>query len=181
LMPLWAWIVIGVGAVALIAGLVAVGIVAARAHERRTAMNLVARREGVDFVRQALADTLGRLAEGTDDELRAFAYDPDSLERRALVEVASRSALLAEEIDATALPKAHLRAAVALGDAAYLIARESAKVQPGMRGEITFEALGTIDLEAVETYYQAALAAVADVCESCGLEDENVYGGGLYL
>ena len=180
-MPLWGWIAIGVGAIAVVAGLVAATVVALRASERRNAMNLVARREGVDFVRQALADTLSRLAEGTDDELRAFADDPESLERRALVEVASRSALLAEETDATAIPKALVPAAVALGDAAYLIAREAAKVQPGMRGDITFDALGSIDLEAVETYYQAALAAVEDVCESCGLEDANVYGGGLYL
>jgi hypothetical protein len=173
--------VIGVGAVLVIAGL-AVGVVLAiRASERRAALRLVARREGVDFVRQALADSLGRLAEGTDDELRAFAQNPDSLERRALIEIASRSAQLAEEIDSTAFPKSLLPAAVALGDVAYLIARESAKVQPGMTGDVALEALGSVDLDAVETYYRAAIAAVADACESCGLQDANVYGGGLYL
>ncbi len=97
------------------------------------------------------------------------------------MEVASRSALLADEIDATAFPKSLLPAATALGDVAYLIVRESAKVQAGMKGDSALEALGSIDLEAVETYYRAALVAVEDACESCGLQDANVYGGGLYL
>ena len=180
-MPLWGWIVTGIAVVAVIAGLVAAGFLARKASERNSAMVLVARREGVDFVRQALADSLSRLAEGTDDALRTFADNPDSIERRALSEVASRSALLAEEIDTTPFPKSLLRAGVALGDTAYLIARESAKVQPGMRGDVALAALGSIDLEAVETYYRAALVAVEDACESCGLEDANVYGGGLYL
>jgi len=179
--PLWGWILVGVGAVLALGGLFVATVFTLRAGERRAAQRLIAWREGVDFVRQALADSLRRLAEGTDDELRTFADNPDSVERRALVEVASRSALLADEIDSTSLPKALVPAAVALGDAAYLIARESAKVQAGMQGASTLEALGSIDLEAVETYYQAALASVENACESCGLEDANVYGGGLYL
>lgn len=180
-MPLWGWIAIGVGVVLVIAGIVALVLLAWKASERRSALRLVARREGVDFVRQALADSLGRLAEGTDDELRSFADNPDSLERRTLMEVASRSALLAEDTDATAFSRSLLPAATALGDVAYLIARESSKVQAGMTGDAALEALGSIDLEAVETYYRAALMAVEDACESCGLHDADVYGGGLYL
>ena len=180
-MPQWGWIAIGVGAVLAIAGVATSVFLVWKASQRRSALGLVARREGVDFVRQALADSLGRLAEGTDDELRIFADNPDSSERRAGMEVASRSALLADEIDATAFPKSLLPAATALGDVAYLIVRESAKVQAGMKGDSALEALGSIDLEAVETYYRAALVAVEDACESCGLQDANVYGGGLYL
>jgi hypothetical protein len=149
--------------------------------ERRYALKLVGLGEGVDFARQALADSLGRLAEGTDQELSAFAENPDSIERRALHEVASRAHLLADELDAMALPPSLVPAGEALADAAYLIAKEAGKVNDEVLGDKAYEALSTIDLEAVETYYKAAMAKLEELCEACGLDDAAIYGGGLYL
>lgn len=180
-MPVWGWIAITAGVVLVLAGLTIGGVLAWRAAERRYALRLVRSREGVDFVRQALADSLVRLAEGSDQELANFANDADSMERRALHEVESRARLLAEELDSTALPKSLAPAADALGDAAYLIAAEAGRVRDDDTGEAALVALGSIDLQAVETYYRAAIAAVEDVCEVCGLDDAAVYGGGLYL
>lgn len=180
-MPLWAWIAIAAGVIVVLAGVTIAGIIGYRAAERRYLLRLIRSREGLDFVRQALGDSLGRLAEGSERELRIFADDPDSAERRALHEVASRSRLLADELDATALPGRLVPAAEALADAAYLIGGEAGRVGDDLRGEAALDALGCIDLDAVETYYRAAISAVQSVCEACGLEDSAVYGGGLYL
>jgi hypothetical protein len=180
-MPLWAWIAIAAGVVVLLAGATIAGMLAFRAAERRYLLRLVRSREGLDFVRQALGDSLGRLAEGSERELRIFAEDPDSSERRALHEVAARARLLADEMDVTALPGRLIPAAEALADAAFLISREAGRVGDDLRGDAALDALGCIDLDAVETYYRAAISAVQSVCEACGLEDSAVYGGGLYL
>jgi hypothetical protein len=180
-MPLWAWIAVIAGVIVVLAGVTVAGIFAYRAAERRYLLRLIRSREGLDFVRQALGDSLGRLAEGSARELRAFAEDPDSSERRALHEVASRSRLLADELDGMSLPGRLVPAAEALADAAFLIGREAGRVSDDLRGDAALDALGRIDLDAVETYYRAAISAVQSVCEACGLEDSAVYGGGLYL
>jgi hypothetical protein len=179
--PVWGWITIGAGIVLVLAGLTIAAVFAWQSTERRYALRLVGLGEGVDFVRQALADSLGRLAEGTDQELTAFADNPDSIERRALHEVAMRAHLLADELDAMALPRSVVPAADALADAAYLIAKEAGKVHDEALGDEAYEALSSIDLEAVETYYGAAMAKIEELAEACGLEDAAVYGGGLYL
>jgi hypothetical protein len=181
LMPLWAWIAIAAGTIAVLAGATIAGIVAYRAAERRYLLRLVRSREGLDFVRQALGDSLGRLAEGSERELSVFADDPESSERRALHEVASRARLLADELDTTPLPGKLVPAAEALADAAYLIGREAGRVGDELMSDAALEALGCIDLDTVETYYRAAVSTVQGVCEACGLEDSAVYGGGLYL
>jgi len=179
--PFWAWIVLVAGVIALAAGATLGGIYAYRAAERRLLLQLVRSREGLEFVRQALGDSLVRIAEGSEQELRVFADDPDSVERRALAEVASRARLLADELDVTALPKSLIPAGEALADAAFVIAREAGRVGEDAAGDAAIEALGCIDLEAVEQYYRAAVSAVRSACETCGLEDSAVYGGGLYL
>jgi hypothetical protein len=179
--PLWAWIAIAAGVIVVLAGATIAGVLAYRAAEERYVLRLVRSREGLDFVRQALGDSLGRLAEGTEAELRTFAARPDAAERKALHEVASRSRLLADELDSMALPASLVSAAEALADAAHLIAVEADKVGAASTGEQALEELGSIDLDAVETYYRAAIAAVQLVCEACGIDDSAVYGGGLYL
>jgi hypothetical protein len=179
--PLWAWIAIGAGIIVVLAGATVAGVFAYRAAEERYGLRLVRSREGLDSVRQALGDSLGRLAEGTEAELRTFADDTDSAERRALHEVASRAQLLADELDVTALPGGFIPAAESLADAAHLIAVEAGRVRDNACGDEALEELGSIDLDAVETYYRAAIVAVRQVCEACGIDDSAVYGGGLYL
>ena len=180
-MPLWAWIAIGAGIVAVVATGVALGVYGTRTAEERYLMRIVRSREGVEFVRLALGDTLSRLAEGSEAELHDFARDPESVERRALAEGAARARLLVDELDSTPLPKSIVPAAESLADAAYLIAQEASKVNPEHVGDAALDDLGSIDLDAVETYYAAAIAAVQQVCEVCGVDDSAVYGGGLYL
>lgn len=180
-MPVWGWIAIGVGGVLLLAAVGAAGYLGWRALERRYLLQLVSRREAVDASRQALEDSLLRLAEGTDAQLRAFADDPDSIERRALHEVASRARMLADELDTMTLPKPLIPAADALGDAAWVVGREAGKVHDDLVGDAALAALGQIDLTEIAEVNREALAVVTGVCEECGFEDEVVYGGGLYL
>jgi hypothetical protein len=165
----------------VIAGVLVAGVLAYRSAEERMVLRLVRWREGVDFVRQGLGDSLGRLAEGSEAELRAFADDSGSAERRTLHEVASRARLLADELDSTPLPGSLIHTADALADAAYLIGREASRIPDDMVGDAALDALGCVDLDAVETYYRAAIAAVKQVCQACGVDDSAVYGGGLYL
>jgi hypothetical protein len=180
-MPLWAWIAIGAGGVLVMAAVVVAGVLGYRAAERRYVLRLIRSRESIEAAHQALADVLGRLAEGTEQELRVFADDADSIERRALQEIALRARLLADELDFTALPSGLIPAAEALADVAYLIGREAGRVSDEATGDTALEALGSIDLDAIEKYHLAALVAVQRVCEVCGIEDSEVYGGGLYL
>jgi len=180
-MPVWGWIAIGLGVALLLAACAAAAYLGWRALERRYLLQLVSRREAVDVARQGLEDSLLRLAEGTDAQLRLFADDPDSIERRALHEVGSRARMLADELDTMTLPKPLVPAADALGDAAYVIGREAGKIEDDLVGDAALEALGTIDLTQIAEVHRQALAVVAQVCEECGFEDEAIYGGGLYL
>lgn len=180
-MPVWVWIVIGAGGVLLVGALTAAAFLGWRALERRYLLRLVSSREAVDVTRLALEDVLARLAEGSDAQITSFAGDPDSIERRALHEVASRARILADELDTMTLPKKLVPAADALGDAAYIIGREAGKVHDDLIGDAALEALGTIDLSEIASIHKRALAVVEEVCEECGFEDETVYGGGLYL
>lgn len=180
-MPVWGWIAIGVGGVLLLAALGAAGYLGWRALERRYLLQLVSRREAVDATRQALEDSLLRLAGGTDAQLHVFADDPDSIERRALHEVASRARILADELDTMTLPKPLVPAADALGDAAWIVGREAGRVNDDLLGDAALEALGEIDLTEIADVNRRALEVVTHVCAECGFEDEAVYGGGLYL
>ena len=92
-----------------------------------------------------------------------------------------RAHLLADELDAMALPGSLVPTADALGDAAYLIAKEAGKVNDEVVGDDAYTALSAVDLEAVETYYRAAMVKIGELREACGLEDAAVYDGGLYL
>jgi len=180
--PIWGWVAIGAGGVLLVAAAAIGSVLGWRAVERRYLLRLVSRREAIDAVRQALDDVVMRLAEGSDETLTHFAEDPDALERRALHEVTSRAAILADELDGMPLPKKLIPAADLLGDAAYAIALEAGKVTDEQVGDAAFAALGSINLTTIAGTYAAATRGVQNACELCGLEeDAAVYGGGLYL
>lgn len=181
-MPVWGWIAIGAGGVLLLAAAAIAAVYGWRELERRYLLRLVTRREAIDAVRQALDDTVSRLAQGSDEMLSHFADDPDAGERRALHEVASRARMLADELEVMSLPKKLIPAADALADTAYVIGREAGKVHDDCIGHSAFDALGSIDLSEVAALYAAATLEVQHVCEVCGLQDDAaVYGGGLYL
>lgn len=180
-MPVWAWIAIGAGAVVLVAAAVVATVFGLRFAERRYLLRLISRREAIGAARQGLEDVVMRLATASDEHLEHFASDPDAIERRALHEVASRARMLADELDSMPLPNKIVPAAEALGDAAWVIGREAGRVHDERTGDAAFEELGSIDLAEVTAVFHAASARVAALCDECGLDEESVYGGGLYL
>lgn len=181
-MALWGWIAVGVGSVLVVLALIVGGIYAWRAAERRYLLRLISRREAVYAVRQALEDTISRLAEGSDEQLHHFAQDPEAIERRTLHEVWTRARYLSDELDTMPLPKRLVPPAALLADAAYVVSREAGKIHDEDTDDLALDSLGSIDLSAVAAVFDAARLAIADACEACSIdEDAAVYGGGLYL
>ena len=181
-MPLWGAIALGTGAVLLIGALAVMAFLGWKALERRYLLRLISRREAVYAVRQALEDAVVRLAEGSDEQLELFADDPDSQERKMLLEVRVRAQILRDELDTMSLPRRLVPAAEALADAAYIVAKEAGKIRDADRGTLVLGELGTIDLGTVAEVFERAASAVSLTCQVCDVdEDAAVYGGGLYL
>lgn len=180
-MSAWAVIAIVIGVLLVVAALVVGSYLGWRAYERRLLLKLVVRTEGVEAVSAALVDTMARLATASDQEIEAFADDAESMERRTLHEVRGRAGIISAEMDRLALPKRLVPAAEAIADAAYVVREQASLVRDDDRGVDTLEHVGSIDLATVRGYTEKARAFLADACDSCGLEDTAVYGGGLYL
>ena len=171
-MVLWGWIAVGAGSVLVVLALTVGGFYGWRALERRYLLRLISRREAVYATRLALEDTLSRLAEGSDDQLHHFARDVDSLERRALQEVWTRARYLSDELDTMPLPKRLVPAAGMLADAAFAVSHEAGKVHDDDYDDLALDALGSIDLSAIATIFEAARLEISRVCELCSLEED---------
>lgn len=180
-MPVWAWIIIGVGVALLIGAGVAAFWFGRKEMRRRALLRLVVRAEAVEAAQQALEESIRRLAIAGDTELEQFADDPESVERRTMGEVASRARLLTDELDRMAVPKPLIHVADSLADAAFLIAKESERVSDADVGPAAFDKLASIDLKLARKYAERARLRVIEACDVCDLEDTAVYGGGLYL
>jgi len=179
--PVWAAILIGVGIFLVMAALAVGGFFAWQAYQRRVLLTLLGRTEAIESVASALIDVISRLAQASDDELEEFVSDTESTERRALHEVASRARMLADELDTMPLPKSLVQLTEALGDAAYLVASEAARVTDDRCGAAALEDLAGIDLGLVRGYTRQARYRLTEACERHGMEETSVYGGGLYL
>jgi len=177
----WAVFAIVIGVLLVVAAVGVGGWYGWQALERRILLRLLVRAEAVEAAAQALDDAVGRLADSDDEELARFADDPDSSERRALHEVASRAELLREELDHMRLPRVVSPVADSLADAAYMTAREAGCVTDEDAGANALEKLASIDLQAVRAYVSQARTRLNQMCADFGLEDTAVYGGGLYL
>lgn len=180
-MPTWAIALLGIGTLLLAVALTGAAWLGWKTYVRRSLMRLVVRTEEVEASFQALIDALGRLAVASDEDLEGFAEDPESTERRVLGDVAMRADLITDELDRLKLPQSLIGAANALADAAYLIAQEARLVTADDRGSQALEKIIALDTEAVGGYVTQAHRRISDACADWGLEETNVYGGGLYL
>lgn len=180
-MPVWAGIAIGVGVLLLIAAGAAAAWFGWKSFERRSLMRIVTRTEAVETAAQALVDVFTRLSEASDEALEEFARDPETSERRALYEVALKADMVSDELDRMRLPRSLVAVAEAVADAAHLIAHESRVVGESDIGDDALAKLSLMELELVQAYTSQARRRVHESCTECGLEETNVYGGGLYL
>lgn len=176
----WVWVAI-VGTVFATAGAGVFGYFGWKRAVRRFALTLIGRREAVFAVQKALEDVATHLAQATDDQILAFVEDPDSLDRRALQEVAMRARIAVDELDTVPLPRSLIHAAESLADAAFVVAEEAAGAGECALGADAFDALACLNLERVRAAYDRAQAAVVAACAPLGIDETAVYGGGMYI
>lgn len=181
-MPGWAVVAIAsVGVLLLLAGC-GVGVYFGwRGYVRRALVRLVGGAEAIEAAGNALIDVVTRLAHADDEVLTEFAQEAESSERRALHEVATRTHMLAGELDVVALPKALVPVAETLADAAMVVYREASRVQDAHTESMALDALSQVDLSLVSAYLKSARDRLNEACADNGLSDMAVYGGGLYL
>lgn len=148
---------------------------------RRYLVTLIGRRESVRAALRSLGEVVRHLADASDETLEQFATDEHSLDRKAFLEVAQRSGVLADELYTMPLPKGLWQAGEALGDAAATISEEAGKVKEDMLPVDALTALGTVDLARAQAEADAAETVVNQACEHYDVEEASVYGGGLYI
>lgn len=148
---------------------------------RRYLVGLVGRRENIMASRRSLENVVQHLVELSDEELLAFAEDPESVDRKALAEVTARMRILADELWTIPLPKRLWPVGEALGDIAATIADEAGRITDLMDADEVLAGLAAIDLAAVGTEFERAEALVDEACSHYHVEDAAVYGGGLYI
>lgn len=148
---------------------------------RRHLVGLIGRRENITASRRSLENVVMHLADLSDEELVGFAEDPESVDRKALMEVNARMRILADELWTIPLPKRLWPAGEALGDAAATIADEAGRITDLMEADEVLAGLAAVDLAAVGRDYERADALVNEACSSYHVEDAAVYGGGLYI
>lgn len=177
----WVWAVVFVAIVAIgIGGFFAWRIVS-RVLTRRYVVRLVGMREGVVASQRTLEAVMRHLVDESDEALMAFAADRTSEDRRALVEVATRSTMLRDELDSIPVPVALLDATEELADLACVIAEEAGRVCDNQTSDEVLGALADVDLARVKKQFRAALAALEAVSREYDVEEAAVYGGGLYI
>ncbi|MBE0476722.1 MAG: hypothetical protein IBX62_06495 [Coriobacteriia bacterium] len=148
---------------------------------RRRVVRLIGRREAVRAGERTLRAVVVRLAEAPDDEIAAFAADPGDEDRRSLSDVVARMEVQADDLVRMPLPKGLWSAGELLADAAWRLGTEAGRVAGAGGAEEVLERLAGIDLIAVRDAVAAAEAEIVRLEEDHGVEEEAVYGGGLYI
>ncbi len=180
-MPVWVWIVIAIASAIVIGGAIVALTVGRRALTRRYLVALIGRRENVRASRRTLEAVMRHLVDESDEALGAFAEDPASVDRRALIEVRDGMRVVVDELDTRPMPGRLIRVAEELADAAFVIAEESGRVRDNLVADEVLEALAKIDLSRVAKQVDEANVWIDEACAEYEIEDTAVYGGGLYI
>lgn len=173
-------VVIVIVVLAAVAGLVVFGLFLWRRTVKRYLVGLIGRREGVRAGLKSLEGVVSGLAACSDGELVAIALDQETEERRALGEIASQMRIAAEDLATMALPKHLVDVANELSDAAELVWEQAEAVVKGEGVEV-LDALAAIDLAAVRRHLTNADIGMADLQKQYKVDEQAVYGGGLYI
>jgi hypothetical protein len=175
------YIIIGVAAVVLVAGIIVASILLWRRQLRRSLIALTGRREAVVAAYKALEGVFSALADGDTEVITAFAIDSTSEHRKALDDLHYRMRVQSEELAEIALPKRLWAAADLLGTAAGKLAVETGRVGEAGPPEKVLEVLGKIDVAGIAADLRPANEAIDDLLDELKIEDPAVYGGGLYI
>lgn len=173
-------VLIVIAALVALAGLGAGAYFGWRRMVKRHLVQLIGKREGVRAGLASIERVVAGLAQSSDGELVAIALDPDAEERRALAEIASRMRIAAEDLATMALPKQLIDAANDMSDAAELLWEQSEAVVAA-DGVGVLDALAAIDLAPVRRFLSDADAGIAALQAEFHVDEQVVYGGGLYI
>lgn len=179
--PTWVWAVVGVSIIVLAVGGYFLFRYIRYTVERRLVRGMVPKMQSIEASKRSLDTVMLHLLEDSDEALLEFARSGDSVDRIALAEVEQRMRLLRDELDHTSLPSEAIPLAVALADAAHVIAEEAGRVHEGMDADAALAALAQIDLARVADQTVSASLVLKSACEEYRIEDAAVYGGGLYI
>lgn len=166
--------------VAIIAGGGFGAVLLWRRTVKRYLITLIGRREGVQAGLESFSAIVKRLADASDGDLIAFVLDGAHEDRKTLREVASRMRVDALELATMPLPKELVPVADDLSDAAELI-MEQAEAIAESDGPETLNALAAVDIAAIRGFLDAADVLLHELKAKYRLEDDVVYGGGLYI
>lgn len=166
-------------ALALIEVTVLVARYAWRKQIRRYIVGLMGRREAIAAGVKGIDTVVLRLSQGDIEGLLAF-VEPDSEERNAIGELASRMRIEASELADLALPKVLWPLADSLGSAAGLLAAQLSGVGES-EGEAVLDALAALDLGEARSALADADAQLASAATQYDVGESTVYGGGLYI
>jgi hypothetical protein len=166
--------------VAVLAGTAVAAVLVWRRTIKRYLVTLIGRREGVRAGLESFSMVVKHLADASDGDLIAFALDDAHEDRKTLREVASRMRVDALELATMPLPKELVPIADDLSDAAELI-MEQAEAIAKPDGPETLEALAAVDIPAIRRYLESADTVLQELKAKYRLEDDVVYGGGLYI
>lgn len=181
-MPWWGWLIAGIVGVMLLSVAVFFGFRWTwHGASRRYLVRLIGRSENVIASRRTLEAVMRHLADEPAESLMKFAEDPESVDRKALLELTQGMAIVADELWTMPLPKRLWPVGEALGDAAATIGEESGRIHDLMDSEEVLAALGEVDLGKVAEEHDRAQELVREACTYYDVEDAAVYGGGLYI
>lgn len=178
------WVVYGIittVGLLLIAGIIIGSIVLWRRQLSRSLIGLVGKRESVRASYRALESVFAALSSETPEGITAFAVDPTSEHRKALEELQSRMAILVEELQSVALPKAFWRCADLLLTAAAKLRDEVGKINTAPTPDAVLAGVRVIDVPGIQAAIAAAGEELDDLLRENRIEDPAVYGGGLYI
>ena len=181
-MPWWGWIIVGITAAALlgVAGFFGFRWIWHRAS-RRYLVRLIGRSENIIASKRTLESVIQHLADESAESIMEFAEDPESVDRKALLEITQGMAIVADELWTMPLPKHLWPVGEALGDAAATIGEESGRIHDLMEADEVLSALGEVDLGKVAKEHDRAQELVREACTYYDVADAAVYGGGLYI
>lgn len=180
-MPVWLWILIGIGAAAVVTAAVVVALSVWNRIARRHVVQLLGKREEARSLRKSVEEIVTNVREGAEAKRAEFAENPEGIERHSLLELTHRARVFAEEVNTMPMPARMVPAAEALADAADILAEESGRVGEGTVGLTVLDALDSIDLVRVDRIFEHAFELITAVREAYHVDDSTVFGGGLYI
>lgn len=148
---------------------------------RRSLVALIARKEALASAMRSLREWMESLADADLATWVGFVGDEDSVERRALGEIAHRAEIVAVESAAMPLPRVLHMLAEDLEGLARILHETSSRVDKATDPDAVLDGVGEVDLGSMEQRMAAIEAEIENLKSEYEVTDAAVYGGGMYI